>query len=98
VTDKPLLIDADLVDRFRLPPLQSALGGALLRGQPPGTAPNAPRPAPSASACHPTVHICLHHWRPSVSPAFGFACIHRTFQTGQSIALALRYGALITPV
>ena len=28
-----------------------------------------------------------------VSPAFGWASVHRTFQTGQSIALALRYGA-----
>ena len=60
---------------------------------PPGTAPDAPHPATSASACHPTVHIRLHHWCPPVSPAFGFACVHQTFQTGQSIALAQRYGA-----
>jgi hypothetical protein len=52
-----------------------------------------PHPETSVSACHPTVHIRLHHRRPPVSPAFGFACVHRTFQTGQSIALALRYGA-----
>ena len=62
-------------------------------GRPPRDRTGPPHPATRASACHPTVHIRLHHRRPPVSRTFSSACVHRTFQTGQSIALALRYGA-----
>ena len=66
-------------------------------GRPPRDRTGPPHPATRASACHPTVHIRLHHRRPPVSRTFSSACVHRTFQTGQSIALALRYGAPSLP-